>query len=191
MLICTHGLCAVRPMKLAMYEHNTIIRTRMGIDLHCTNIIMTVSFSVNSLFSSVSVLNPKNTLCFQKMPVLGKPGAIWLVRIPHAAWSKNNCHEIATQENAASVQRKTESHTKLLPFPPKKCTMLQNLEFLIDHHRYSVISIKPMPVAKFQHYHCFFERYLSNPRKFSSNFLVSSMKSKSYTSSWTLGVSHI
>jgi hypothetical protein len=80
---------------------------------------------------------------------------------------------------------------KVIAFPPKKCTMLQNLEFLIDHHRYSVISIKPMPVAKFQHYHCFFERYLSNPRKFSSNFLVSSMKSKSYTSSWTLGVSHI
>jgi hypothetical protein len=30
-----------------VYEHNTIIRARMANDLHCTNINMTVSFSIH------------------------------------------------------------------------------------------------------------------------------------------------
>jgi hypothetical protein len=38
------------------YEHNTIIHARTSIYLHCANIIMTVSFYVNSLFLGVSVL---------------------------------------------------------------------------------------------------------------------------------------
>jgi hypothetical protein len=63
-----HLYNAVAPStRAAEYEHNTIIHAWTSIYLHCANIIMTVSFYVNSLFLGVRVLQSEWVGCLVAM----------------------------------------------------------------------------------------------------------------------------